>query len=168
MRLAEICSSPVFTAYPEQPLAVAAREMRAREVGALVVVAQGVEPQRPLGILTDRDILRGQVYQLADLHCLTVREVMTAHPLCIHADEEITEAIMTLASRGVRRAPVIDGRGALVGIVTLDDLLPLIAEQLKELACTAAPHRAATGDANESRPPVHPRSRDSQRRRAGE
>jgi len=139
MRIAEICSSPVVVAHPGQALALAAREMRRQDVGALVVVAPSDAAQRPLGILTDRDILRGQVHRSTDLHCLTVSDVMTRHPLCIRADAEVTEAIAKLASRGVRRAPVIDGAGALVGIVTLDDLLPQIAEQIKELADTAAP-----------------------------
>lgn len=145
MRIVEICSSPVFVAYPDQALAAAARDMRARQVGALVVVAPGDRRQRPLGILTDRDIIRGQVNQCADLHCLTVRDVMTRYPLCIRADVELTEAIAMLASRGVRRAPVIDDEGALVGIVTLDDLLPAIVQELTELADIAAPehrHRA--------------------------
>ncbi len=139
MKIAEICSSPAFVAYPEQALATAAREMRARDIGALVVVAPGDPRQHPLGILTDRDIVRGQVHQSADLRCLTVGDAMTHHPLCIRAESELTEAIATLASRGVRRAPVIDGSGALVGVVTLDDLLPAIAQQLMELAETAMP-----------------------------
>ena len=144
MRIEEICSSPVFIAHPDQALAAAAREMRAEDVGALVVVGRGNAPQRPLGILTDRDILRGQVDGSTDLYCLTVADVMTRHPLCIRADVEITEAIATLSSRGVRRAPVIDSAGALVGIVTLDDLLPRIAEQIRELADTAAPRPRRT------------------------
>jgi CBS domain-containing protein len=139
MRIAEICSSPVFVAYPDQALATAAREMRTRDVGALVVVAPGDPRQRPLGILTDRDIVRGQVSQSADLRCLNVGDVMTHQPLCISADAELTEAIATLASRAVRRAPVIDSVGALVGVVTLDDLLPAIAQQLQELADTVTP-----------------------------
>lgn len=134
MRIVEICSSPVFVAYPDQALAAAAREMRAREVGALVVVVPNDRRQCPIGILTDRDILRGQVNQSADLHCLTVRDVMTRCPRCIRADAELTEAIAMLASWKVRRAPVIDDCGALVGIVTLDDLLPAIARELRELA----------------------------------
>jgi len=139
MRIAEICSSPVFVAYPDQALAVAAAEMRAQDVGALVVVGPGDPRQHPLGILTDRDIVCGQVNQSADLRCLTVGDVMTRDVLCIRADAELTEAIAALASRGVRRAPVMDGSGTLVGIVTLDDLLPVIAQQLNELADTAAP-----------------------------
>jgi CBS domain-containing protein len=139
MKIDEICSSPVFVAYPDQALASAAREMRAHDVGALVVLAPGNGGQRPLGILTDRDIVLGQVRQCADLRCLTVGDVMTRDPLCIRADAELTEAIAMLASRGVRRAPVIDASGKLVGIITLDDLLPAIAQQLKELADMAVP-----------------------------
>lgn len=145
MKIAELCSSPVALAYPDQALAVAAYEMRAQDVGALVVVAREGARQCPIGILTDRDIVCGQVQKSADLHCLTVDQVMTRHPLCIRADVELTDALAALASRGVRRAPVVDDSGALVGIVTLDDLLPAIALQLKELADTAArrPRRPA-------------------------
>ncbi len=139
MRIAEICSSPVFVGYPDQALASAAHEMRAHDVGALVIIASGNGGQRPIGILTDRDIVIGQVNQSADLRCLTVGDVMSRDPLCVPADAELTEAIAMLASRGVRRAPVIDAEGGLVGVITLDDLLPVIARQLNELADTAAP-----------------------------
>jgi CBS domain-containing protein len=140
MEIAEVCTHPVIVAFPDQALAVAAREMRAHDVGALVVVVRG--DTRPIGILTDRDIVRGQVNQCADLRCLTVGDVMTRQPLCIRSDAELSEAIATLASRAVRRAPVIDAGGALIGIVTLDDLLPAIAQQVRELADTVTPqHR---------------------------
>ena len=141
MKIGEICSSPVFVAHPEQALAAAAREMRAHAIGALVVVAAGDPRQCPLGILTDRDIVLGQVNQATDLRCLTVGDVMTPRPLCVRADTEVTEAMALLASRAVRRAPVIDCAGVLVGILTLDDLLPAIAKQLQELAETVTPQR---------------------------
>lgn len=151
MKIAEICSSPVFVAYPDQALAAAAREMRAHDIGALVVVAAGDPRQCPLGILTDRDIVLGQVNRATDLRCLTVADVMTPHPLCVPADTEIAEALALLASRAVRRAPVIDGAGNLVGILTIDDLVPAIAQQLKELAETVTPRpRRYAGAAPES------------------
>jgi CBS domain-containing protein len=72
--------------------------------------------------------------QSAELHCLTVRDAMTRHPLCIRADAELTEALAMLASRGVRRAPVIGHSGELIGVISFDDLLAQVAGNLRSLA----------------------------------
>jgi CBS domain-containing protein len=134
MKILEIASAPVLVAHPGQPLAAAAREMRARGVGALVVVDPRATGQRPVGILTDRDILCGQLARSADLYCLTVADVMTRDPLTLPAGAELTEAIEEMSARGVRRAPVVDNSGVLVGIITLDDILPVLAQELHQLA----------------------------------
>ena len=81
-------------------------------VGSLVVVAREDPLRNPIGILTDRDIVRGQLRRAADL----------------------TEAIEALHAHTVRRAPVLDGFGALAGMVTLDDLLPAVTQELGALA----------------------------------
>ena len=134
MRIADIASAPVYVTNPEQPLAVAAREMRARGVGALVVVNPHAPRPRPIGILTDRDILCGQLAQCAELHCLTVKDVMTRDPLTVSSSAGLAEAIGKMSARGVRRAPVVDETGVLVGILTLDDVLPVVAQELNDLA----------------------------------
>jgi len=134
MSIAEISSAPVYIAFADEPLAAAARQMCARGVGALVVVDTHDAQQRPIGILTDRDIVCGQVKRRTDLYCLTVGEVMTRNPLTVPADAALSEAVQAMSARGVRRAPVVDRSGALLAILTLDDLLPLIAQQLGELA----------------------------------
>jgi CBS domain-containing protein len=138
MKILEIASAPVFVAHPEQPLAAAAQEMRARGVGALVVVDPRASAQRPVGILTDRDIVCGQLAKSADLYCLTVADVMTGDPLTVSSDAALTVAIQELSTRGVRRAPVVDDTGALVGMLTLDDLLPVLAQELRGLADIAS------------------------------
>src|SRR5215472_16066665 len=74
----------------DQSLPAAAHEKRAQDIGALALIARGDPRQRSLGIIMDRDIV--------------CSEVMTPHLLCIHADAELTEAIATLASYGMRRA----------------------------------------------------------------
>jgi len=99
-------------------------------IGALLVVEPGDVKRRPIGILTDRDILLGQLARSADLFCLTVGDVMTRNPLAVHADMSVQSAIQTLNAQSVRRAPVLDREGALVGIVTLDDLLPVVCREL--------------------------------------
>lgn len=133
MRLEDVCSPDVRVAYPDQALAEAAQGMLDSHVGALIVVEHG-DARRPVGILTDRDIVRGQRAHAADLFCLTVGDVMTPQPLSLAAELSVDAAIDKLNEKGVRRAPVLDHSGALIGMVTLDDLLPAVARQLSELA----------------------------------
>jgi CBS domain-containing protein len=134
MRIQHLYTPNARTAYKDDPLAEAARAMCNAHIGALVVVDRADPQRRPIGILTDRDIVRGELGRSADLFCLTVGEVMTPDPLLLPAALESAEAIDALNRRAVRRAPVIDASGSLVGMVTLDDLLPALAEELAELA----------------------------------
>ena len=134
MRIVELASTPALVTYADEPLAAAARKMRTHGVGALVVVERGAAKQLPLGILTDRDIVCGQLRRSADLYCLTVRDVMTPNPLVVSGGAELSDAIEMMSVRAVRRAPVVDDTGALIGMITLDDVLPLVAQVFGELA----------------------------------
>jgi CBS domain-containing protein len=134
MRAGELCIREVYLARREDPLAAAATEMRRRHIGALVVVEASGKAVRPIGILTDRDIVCGQLARSADLFCLNVGDVMTADPTTVDEDDELTETIKRLAAASVRRAPVVNSSGDLVGILSLDDLLPAVAQELSALA----------------------------------
>jgi CBS domain-containing protein len=134
MRVRDLYSPGAKVTRPDQPLCEAARTMMASHVGSLVVVDTGGTGRRLLGMLTDRDIVRGQLRLGADLFCLTVGDVMTPDPLTIRANAGVTEAIEAMHARAVRRAPVVDDAGNLLGIVTLDDLLPAVAHELEDLA----------------------------------
>ena len=122
------------TVFRDEPLADAARTLCHRHIGALVVLKRGDPLRRPTGILTDRDIVRGEFRRGTDLYLLTVGDVMTADPLVLRTDLGLTEAVEALNARSVRRAPVVDASGALLGIITLDDLLPALARELMTLA----------------------------------
>ena len=134
MQVGEVCSRDVYVVRADEPLAEAAKEMCSRHVGSVVIVAVDGDSVRPVGILTDRDIVRGQFERKADLFCLTAGDVMTPDPLTLREDMDVAEAIPCLGARGVRRAPVVNDEGILVGIVTFDDLLPAVAESLAALA----------------------------------
>jgi CBS domain-containing protein len=134
MRIGELCTREVYLARREDPLATAAREMRRRHIGALVVVEARGKSVRPIGILTDRDIVCGQLVKGADLFCLNVGDVMTADPATVDEDDDLTRTIQRLAAAGVRRAPVVNSAGDLVGVISLDDLLPAVAHELSALA----------------------------------
>jgi CBS domain-containing protein len=134
MKVGEVCSREVLVMNAAEPLAKCAREMKEQNVGSVVIVDTTGGSVRPVGIVTDRDLLRGQFDRKADLFCLNAGDVMTTDPLVLKEDSDIADAIGRMSRRAVRRAPVVDGAGNLVGIVTFDDLLPVIAGQLCAIA----------------------------------
>ena len=97
----------------------AALLMRAQVVGALPVV----EHDRPIGIITDRDLTLRCVAAGERPWEQRVREVMSGPPATCQADEPIESAIARMAARRVRRLIVVGDSGAVVGMLTLDDLL---------------------------------------------
>lgn len=146
MRIRDLYSPGAQVTGPDQALADAARSMLKSHVGSLIVVETRGSGRKPIGILTDRDIVQGQLRLGADLFCLTVGDVMTPDPLTITDKAGVAEAIEAMNTRQVRRAPVIDDSGNLFGIVTLDDLLPAVARELEELSTligTQARHERA-------------------------
>jgi CBS domain-containing protein len=100
-------------------------------VGAVVVS----EDRKPTGLVTDRDIALA-VHSHDDIKSLTAEEIMTENPVTIREDEEAMALSRTLGEHGVRRLPVVDDDGNLTGIVTLDDLVATIGEQLENVATT--------------------------------
>lgn len=134
MNIGRLCNREVVVVHANEPLSSAAREMCERHVGMVVVVNDQPEGRLPVGVVTDRDIVRAQLNQASDLFCLSVAQVMTEPLLTLGENEAMTDAIERMRTRGVRRAPVIDARGYLIGVVSIDDLLTAIAEQLSGLA----------------------------------
>jgi len=133
MNVGEVCSREVYVVERTEALAEAVREMRQRHVGAIVVVEQQGMLTRPIGIVTDRDLIfatRGDGIDLS----VSVTHVMTSCPLTLAEDSGLYEAIKLMSAHGVRRAPVVGAGGDLVGIVSVDDLVPVVAEELTALA----------------------------------
>lgn len=133
MRVADICNRDVVTLAAEASLREAARAMREHHVGDVVIVdARGPE-QKPLGILTDRDIVVEVLARNVDLDSVAIGDTMSFELLSICDDQSIDEAIELMRSKAVRRAPVVDVKGALVGIVSVDDLIGLVARNLAQI-----------------------------------
>jgi CBS domain-containing protein len=143
MKVADLCNRNVRVAYPDQPLAEAARVFCEAHVGALPVVRRDDPKRHPIGMVTDRDAVRGQLRHGQDLFCLMVEDVMSRDPCTIAAGTDAADALLVMSERSVRRAPVLDATGALIGIVSLDDLLPQIARDLESLAHLVSAQRRA-------------------------
>jgi CBS domain-containing protein len=131
----DICTKPVITVTKTATIEEAARLMRARKVGALIVT----NGRRPVGILTDRDITVDVVGTGKKAAETTVADVMRPNPVTLREDQGLFEAAKVFGAKGVRRLPVMSKSGKLIGIVTLDDLMLLLGREM-ELVATAVAH----------------------------
>jgi CBS domain-containing protein len=124
--LKTIAIKPVVTASTRMTVAEAAQAMRSNNVGCLVVVNAG----RPLGMLTDRDIVMDVVAKGQDPDTVRVADVMRKKPAVIPGDAGLLDAAQMFARTGVRRLPVVGKTGQLLGIVSLDDLMILLGNEM--------------------------------------
>jgi CBS domain-containing protein len=134
MKTGEVCNRQVSFAYEHERVDEAAKLMRKHHVGSLVVVAKDeVRGVVPVGMLTDRDIVVGVLTAGLDYRTVSVGEIMTRDPISVSEEEDVLDALKIMRRRGIRRLPVLTRAGTLAGIVTIDDLLELVAEQLEDL-----------------------------------
>lgn len=133
MAIGEICSREVVFVARSESCAQAARLMRENHVGSLVVVQQD-DRRLPVGMITDRDIAVGVVALGLDPERTLVEAVMRPDVAVVRESEGIGRAIALMREQGVRRLPVVDAAGALVGLLAADDLIDLFAEEMSGLA----------------------------------
>lgn len=133
MAIGEICNREVVIVQRETTALEASRLMRQHHVGDLVVVDEVDGKRLPVGIVTDRDIVLEIVAMELDAAVLTVGDFMEPKLTTIGENEGVYEAIRFMRAKAVRRLPVVNRDGSLAGIVTLDDLLELLAEEMSEL-----------------------------------
>ncbi len=124
------CRTDVVTVGPETSLRTITTLMEEENVGSVVVV----EEEKPVGIVTDRDLaLRAFVNQM-NPETTHVSEIMSHDPIVLESGMGLFEAMEFMRGKGVRRMPVVDENGMLRGIITVDDILRLLVE---ELSCIA-------------------------------
>jgi CBS domain-containing protein len=132
MPIDRLLRRPVKTLPPEATCQEAAALMRDENVGAIVVA----EESRPLGVVTDRDLVVRVIAAGADATRVLVREVMTGEPIFVSGERSLEQAIAAMRDLAIRRVPIVDANGKLRGLVSMDDLLVLLAEQFSDLAHT--------------------------------
>jgi CBS domain-containing protein len=108
--------------------------MRQNHVGDVLVVEKKQDVTIPLGIVTDRDVVVEIVAPGLDPKVITVGDIMLPHLSSIEEDAEVFHAIKLMTSKGIRRLPVVDNNGSLIGILTLDDLLLMMAKEFFSVA----------------------------------
>lgn len=133
MPIAEICTREVIIVQRDESALQAAKLMREHNVGTVVVVEERGSCRAPIGVVTDRDLVVEIIASEVDASFITVGEIMARELTSVKGSCGVYEAIQYMRGKGVRRLPVVDDDGGLVGIVTFDDLLMLLAEELSAL-----------------------------------
>lgn len=132
MKTADLCKRQVVTAPPAMPLPELARLMRANHVGSVVVTQDG--GRKPVGIVTDRDIVMEVVAPGLDAATMTAGDIMTGSPVVAGLEDDAMWVLKTMRDRGVRRIPVVDENGDLAGILAFDDLMQHVGTTLNDFA----------------------------------
>jgi CBS domain-containing protein len=134
MLVGKICNREVVFVEPDTSIAEAARLMREHHVGGLVVAQVKSGKRVPVGIVTDRDLVIEVIAEGVELGEISVGDIMSNQLVTAREGDDLLETIKVMRARGIRRLPVIDDDGALAGILTVDDLIDLFAEQISDLA----------------------------------
>ena len=145
----------VETVRPDATLAQCAQLMRDSHVGSLVVVDEDRGLLRPIGIVTDRDIVLEAVAQGLDPQSISAAEVMAAMLTPVREDSDIVDALAHMREHGVRRIPVTRESGELAGIVAMDDVLAALAEQLTRIVDVCAAERTRETETHKPRARPH-------------
>lgn len=134
MRIGEICTVQTIYCKRDETVQGAALLMRKFHVGDLVVADQPDAERIPVGIITDRDIVVSVIALGLDPASLLVGDIMSDDLMTSSVDDDVYETIERMRFRGIRRSPVVNAAGGLAGIVSVDDLLEFLAEEMGELS----------------------------------
>ncbi|MFL6549973.1 MAG: CBS domain-containing protein [Povalibacter sp.] len=136
MRIDQYCKRAVVAIGGRSDIAEAAQLMRDRHVGFLVVFDESDHLRRPIGVLTDRDIVLEVTALDVDPHAVTVRDIMTRQPMIARESDDLGELMQGMRIAGIRRVPVVDSRGGLTGVIAVDDVIDVVSELMGDIAAS--------------------------------
>jgi CBS domain-containing protein len=134
MNISDICTVQTISCSRDETVQGAAFLMRKHHVGDLVVVDGSDDTAIPVGIVTDRDIVVSVVALGLDPASLQVGDIMSDDLLTCREEDDVYQTIEHMRVRGIRRVPVVNRHGGLAGIVSADDLLEFLAEEMGDLS----------------------------------
>ena len=133
MSIGEFCNREVIIARRDESVLEAAQLMRRYHVGAVVIVDEIKDKRYPVGVVTDRDLVMEVLANKLDPETVLIGEILAESVVTVRASDGVFETVQHMRSRGVRRAPVVDDNRELIGIIAVDDLIALLAEEMTEL-----------------------------------
>lgn len=133
MIVGEICSRKLISVEQRDTLQDAAQLMREHHVGSVIVVDKSDGQRMPLGLVTDRDIVIEVIAKGVDPAMLFAKDIICTELISVKETEDLWEALKKMRYKGIRRTGVVDKFGVLVGVLSVDDVLEVLIEQLQEL-----------------------------------
>jgi CBS domain-containing protein len=133
MSMGKFCKT-VVTLSETSSITEAAKLMADKNVGCLVIVNEESNSKKPIGILTDRDIVIKGLTKSQDIEACAVKDIMNQDILLIKKEEKTQRALDAMCEKGVRRAPIIDAEGNVCGLVSVDDIIVRLITKLKGAA----------------------------------
>jgi len=135
MPIGDVCIRDVVVASKNITVREAALLMRRNHVGDLVITEENADVRQiPVGIVTDRDIVLSVIATALDPAVYTVGDLVARDLVTVSEDQGVFESIQHMRMNGVRRMPVVDRQGGLVGIISVDDVVQLLSEEMISLA----------------------------------
>ena len=142
MSVGELCNRTVIVTARTTRLDEAARLMREHHVGSVVVVDETAAGNKAAGIVTDRDIVIEVVASGVNPATVTVEEIMVPDLVVANERDDLLDTLTRMRAKGIRRLPAVNGGGTLVGILSLDDVLGVLAEQVDGMVKAIAQEQA--------------------------
>jgi CBS domain-containing protein len=133
MSVGEFCNREVIIAGKDIPLVNIAQLMREHHVGSIVIIETKGQNNIPVGIITDRDIVLEIIAPQLNLDAVTAGDIMSGELLTAREVDGLWETLKRMRSHGVRRIPVVNDEQVLVGILSVDDVLEVLANEFSEL-----------------------------------
>jgi CBS domain-containing protein len=143
MSLRQTLERELVSCGPETTVTDAAKLMEGTNMGAVVITREG----KPIGILTDRDIVLRCVAEDLDCQSTLVSDVMSSPVSCLTLDAGIFNVVQCMRRNGIRRVPIVDEQGTVVGLVSMGDVLQLLAEEIYAMSEPTAPEAPKIIDA---------------------
>lgn len=128
----DLATREVVTVARDTSIQRAARVMREANVGSLVIIEDD-KTRTPIGILTDRDVVYEVVALDLDANDISVGDLMSMDLVTVQADADVSSTLRVMGTQGIRRVPVLDEQGDLLGIFSLDDALEELTGQLEDM-----------------------------------
>jgi CBS domain-containing protein len=134
MSAGEYCNRDVVVITKSESIREAVSLMRKHHVGTVVVVEQKGKIAKPIGILTDRDIVMEVIAEDVDIDLVSVGDIMSLKLVTVDEGTKLLDAISVMRTKGIRRLPVVNNNGSLLGILSVDDIIDLLSEQINNIA----------------------------------